>query len=131
VSRFLLEKSIQFAKIRKVLFCQNKKINKHIWQIINIWNLKIKDVKKEMFQVDICDSCAKDKRIVFVGKVKIYDRPVRTASLCQDCFSQECFCSICSKRTSYSSYEKHLLKSHSSNQMALQLVNAKILSDLM
>lgn len=84
-----------------------------------------------MLQVDICDSCAKDKRIVFIGKVKIYDRPERTTSLCQDCFSQKCFCSICFKRTSYSSYEKHLLKSHSSNQMALQLVNAKIFSDFM
>jgi len=82
-----------------------------------------------MLQFDICDSCAKNKRIVFTGRMKIYDRPERATSMCEDCFSQKCFCSICSKRTSYSSYEKHLVKSHSTNEMALQLVNAKIFAD--
>ena len=87
--------------------------------------------KPKILQIDVCDSCAKDKEIVFISKVKQYDRPERTTSLCADCFHQGCLYSICSKRTAYSSYEKHLLKSHSTNQMALQLVNDEAFSDFM
>jgi len=87
--------------------------------------------KSKILQIDVCDGCAKENEIVFTGKVKQYDRPERTTSLCVDCFHQRCLCSICSKRTSYSSYERHLLKSHSNNQMALQLVIDKVISDYM
>lgn len=89
-------------------------------------------LKPKILQIDdVCDSCAKDMEIVFISKVKQYDRPERTTSLCAECFHRRCLCSICSKRTSYSSYKRHLLKSHSNNQMASQLVNDEVLSDFM
>lgn len=91
---------------------------------------KIKRMPKpKILQIDVCDSCAKDKEIVFISKVKQNDRPERITSLCADCFRRRCLCSICSKRMSYSSYERHLLKSHSNNQLALQLVNDEVFSD--
>ena len=83
----------------------------------------------QLGQIDICDGCAKDKKIIFIGKVKQYDRPERTTSLCRDCFHELCFCSICFEKTTYSSYKRHLLKKHTTNQMAIQLLNEKVFSD--
>ena len=81
-------------------------------------------------QMDMCDSCTEDKKIFFIGKVKQYGRPDRTAFLCKDCFKSRCFCSICFKETTYSSYEKHLLNKHTKEQLADQLLNEKVYWDL-
>lgn len=85
--------------------------------------------EEELDQIDICDGCAKYRRIIFIGKVKQYDKPERTTLLCNYCFHKHCICSICSREVNYSSYEKHLLKKHTSNQMAKLLVNEKVLFD--
>lgn len=81
-------------------------------------------------QMDICDSCTKEKKIFFMGKVKQYDRPERTTSLCDECFNSQCYCAICLEKTAYSSYERHLLNKHTKEQMAEQLLNQKVYSDL-
>ena len=81
-------------------------------------------------QIDICDNCTKDKRIIFVSKVKDYDQTVRTTTLCKDCFRKATFCAVCSRKTKYSSYERHLLKKHTNQQMAKQLLSEKVFSDL-
>lgn len=80
-------------------------------------------------KIDTCDGCAKDKKIIFIGKVNQYDRPERTTHLCKNCFHELCFCSICFEKTTYSSYERHLLKKHTSNQMAKLLLNEKVFFD--
>ena len=86
-------------------------------------------LETELGQIDICDGCTKDKKIVFYGKVKQNDKPERTTLLCKRCFHKQCFCPICSKKTTYLSYEKHLLKKHTLNQMAKLLLNEKVFSD--
>ena len=53
----------------------------------------------EVGEIDICDSCTKDNKIVFTGKVKQYDRTERTTSLCKECFRKGSFCAICFKKT--------------------------------
>lgn len=85
---------------------------------------------EEVGQNDICDGCTEDKIIIFVSKVKQYDGTERTTSLCKQCFRKGCFCALCFKKTTYSSYENHLLKKHSNYQMAKQLLNEKVASDL-
>lgn len=84
----------------------------------------------EVGEIDVCDSCTKDKKIVFTGKVKQYDRTELTITLCKECFRKASFCTICFKKTTYSSYERHLLKKHTNYQMAKQLLNEKVVSDL-
>jgi hypothetical protein len=81
-------------------------------------------------KIDICDCCTKDGKVIFIGQVKQSDGPERTVSLCKDCFQEECLCAICGKKTIYSSYERHLLKNHTIDQMARQLLNERIYSNL-
>lgn len=80
-------------------------------------------------QIDMCDSCTKDRKIFFMAKVKQYLGPERTTFLCEECFHRRCFCAICCGNTTYSSYERHLIDKHTIEQMANQLLNEKVYSD--
>jgi len=53
-----------------------------------------------------------------------------TTSLCKECFRARSFCAICFKKVAYSSYERHLLRNHTNYQMAKQLLDEKVVSDL-
>lgn len=61
-------------------------------------------------QIDTCDGCAKDKKFVFIGKVRQYDRPERTTYLCKNYFHELCFRSVCFEKTTYSSYERQFIE---------------------
>jgi len=71
------------------------------------------------------------KSIFNIVKVKKYNEPEVKTFYCQDCFNGMCFCHICSEKTTYVLYEKHLLEKHTGQEMAHELVNQKMSSDRM
>lgn len=99
-----------------------RNINTQIFQTLKMSGVKVG-------QINMCDSCTKDKKIFFIGKLKQDNRPERTTFLCNDCFNNQCFCTICWKKTTYSSYERHLIDKHTNKQMANQQLNEKVHSD--